>query len=401
MRGHAKRLIGFSVLPALSLLASVILLPLISRSYGATGWATLALGQSVGAITSVVVGLAWPIIGGNQIALATGATERRTIYRISVYSRLALLIVVFPLAVAIVLAFSTSYSWEAVLFMTGIAFNGLSASWYFSGTGTPKYLIVNEGLTRMAAYLLSAVGLLGGLGLWWYAGVMAFSGLVMAALNWARIMGREPLWVADSWAAAKSAIRSQLVGTVSRLGQAAFSYGGVTLVAIFAHGSLGTFAAADQLQKAANNALAVVPMSFVSWVGQPGRGRAKRSGYVLLFIAALCIAVLIVWLAIAPLVVTFLFSGGVRLSATETLLVGLIVIFFLFARSAELLALVPAGKTPLIYKVNNCTSLAGVALIVAGAVAYGTVGALAATLMVPVAQSLFYVSHIGWGTRRA
>jgi hypothetical protein len=64
MNSHLRRLLGFGLVPALSMLSSILLLPIISLKIGPSGWTAVAVGQSIGAIFSSVVSLAWGVIGG-------------------------------------------------------------------------------------------------------------------------------------------------------------------------------------------------------------------------------------------------------------------------------------------------------------------------------------------------
>ena len=51
---HVRRLFGF----ALSMLASLVLLPFIASRFGSGGWVALSIGQSVGVLLSVAIGMA-------------------------------------------------------------------------------------------------------------------------------------------------------------------------------------------------------------------------------------------------------------------------------------------------------------------------------------------------------
>jgi uncharacterized membrane protein YgcG len=64
-------------LPALSVLASLVLLPFIAAGFGPG--AALAIGQSIGGFLSVVIGMAWPVIGGNAVARAPSLDAARAL----------------------------------------------------------------------------------------------------------------------------------------------------------------------------------------------------------------------------------------------------------------------------------------------------------------------------------
>src|SRR4051794_17971489 len=150
---------GFALLPGLSMLASLVILPLISARFGSAGWVALSLGQSVGAVVSVVAGLAWPVIGGNAGAAASDLRARQALFRSSVSSRLLVLFVLVTCAVPLTVLLAPSYPWSTTLFMVGVAGNAMTATWYFAGLGAPRLLVLNEGVVRFGGYLIALAGL--------------------------------------------------------------------------------------------------------------------------------------------------------------------------------------------------------------------------------------------------
>src|SRR5215203_4709922 len=83
VRRPLQRIAAFGLLPAASLLSSLILLPIISGRFGQPGWSSVLLGQSIGAAASVVCALAWPMEGADLISRAA-PTQRRVMYTASV-----------------------------------------------------------------------------------------------------------------------------------------------------------------------------------------------------------------------------------------------------------------------------------------------------------------------------
>ena len=79
---HVRRLFGFALLPALSMLASLVLLPFIASRFGSGGWVALSIGQSVGALLSVAIGMAWPAsVGTRGPGLEPGRPARALPYQ--------------------------------------------------------------------------------------------------------------------------------------------------------------------------------------------------------------------------------------------------------------------------------------------------------------------------------
>lgn len=225
------RMIGFGLVPSLSLLASLVILPLISQRYGGPGWTALTIGQSIGAFASVVVGLAWPVIGGHTIAGARSVSEQRHTYWLSVVSRAVAFVVVLPLSSVAVFLISEEFLVEAIIFNIATTMNGFSAAWYFAGTGDPRPLIINEALVRVVFHGFTIIGMLSGLGLWWYAVCNLATGPVMFALNWMSVMKRSrPDRIGLREVVRQT--RSYSAGTLSRLSMAGFTFGGPIIMAL-------------------------------------------------------------------------------------------------------------------------------------------------------------------------
>jgi hypothetical protein len=390
VRQHARRLGGFILLPAMSMIASVVLLPLVSDQYGSAGWVTLALGQSIGAMASVVVSLAWPLTGGHEVASA-GPAERKNIYRRSVTSRLTVLVGMLAITIPVTSLLTSTFPLAATLFMVGITLNGLTASWFYAGTGEPRYVVINEGLVRLGAYLVSVVGLLLGAGLLWYAAVMALSGFVMVGLNWRQVMGRENIF--RTWDVRESfgLVRQQLAGTLARVLQALFGFGGPTLFSGFAPAALPLYAGLDQIQKAANNALGVVPYAFIGYVGSSDASRFfRRMARSMLLVTGLSVVAAVFWALAGPLAVRLLFSDSLEIPPGGHFLLTLCVLTVFLCRSFELLVMVPLGFEKAIYSATSVASVVGLILMAGAAVTFGALGGLAVWVVCHLGLLVYY-----------
>lgn len=374
---HIRRLLGFAVIPAFSLLAAVVLLPLISSRFGGPGWVALGIGQGIGAIASIIVGLAWPVTGGQQIASLSESSARRRLFRVSVYSRALVLLAVIIPASGITVLLVNEFRGAALLFMVGNLLNGLSAAWYFSGTGSPRMLVLNEGIVRLAAYAVSAVLVSAGMPLWGYGTALVVAGLLMAALNWFAVCGRDAGTFPSELLSALLAIRAHSSGTVSRLAQSTFNFGIVSVYALSGAPNLATLSAADQVQKAIANAAGVWPTAFVSWVGGADRDLARTRGKrVVLATLLVGAAGALLWIFLGPMIVSVLFAGEVSLSLVLLLLIALGVVVPLLARTIELLVMVPGGRERIVFRVQRILSCAGLVLLFPASWLLGPVGAL-------------------------
>lgn len=388
---HVKRLAGFSTVPALSMLASLALLPLIAQQFGASGWMALGIGQSAGAIASAFVALAWPVIGGHRIASQT-SIERAETYKISTLSRLITLLVTVPvMALFLLILLPAESAFNSTLFMVGFALNGMNASWYFSGTGEPRYLVRNEGFVRLASYGIALIGMLCGLGLWWYGLTTIAAGCTSILLNWITIVGaRWPVTRKDLGVALK-VIPAQMSAAVAKILQALFYQGANTVFTIFAPSALAMYSAADQVKRVAANALSVLPAAFVFWVGASrGRQLRRRQRISVLLAVTVSVALIGLWWFFGDFVIYYLFAGEIELPKTQSmLLIGVIVANYL-TLSTELLLMVPSGLERVVFLTNSVCAVLGITALAFAAHHYGAEGGLAVLLIVKVTILIVY-----------
>jgi len=379
------------MLPLLSLIAPLVLLPIVAARFGTTGWTAVALGQSLGAVASVAISLAWPVIGGNLVARST-ADERATIYMRSLVSRGLVCAVVLPSFVALSFLLAPEYPWQTAGFMVGIALNGMTAAWFYAGTGTPRHLVANEGAVRTTAYLLAAVALAMGADLGAYSAASVAGGVTSILLNARTILAssaKERIPFRQRIAVGVDELRNQARGTGARLLQAAFNFSGVSIYSAVAPQSLATFAAADQVAKAATNAGSVLPQTFVSWVGGAPRSR-QREITSLAAVGSLLLVGFGIWLVVASPVLGFMFAGSSMLSPADVVLIGLMVGGMISVQAVELLLLVPRGLERKIYAARSTVSVAGIVALAAAAAAFGVTAALGVYVAAAIAYLFFY-----------
>jgi len=153
-RRPLARIAAFSLLPGLSLVSVVVVLPVLSARFGQAGWSSVLLGQSIGAAASVVCGLSWPLEGSN-LASRTAPGQRRR--RISGAVLVALgvaalaflvLLVAGPLIVRFLFA-GTIHIDRLVAFLIAAIVAGA-----FLARSLPLILLVPQDLARIAYRLM-------------------------------------------------------------------------------------------------------------------------------------------------------------------------------------------------------------------------------------------------------
>src|SRR5213595_2003531 len=101
MKTVLLRLSGFTVLPLLSLITPLLLLPVISGFVGGSGISSVISGQAIGTFAATVLMWGWNVDGPVAVARSTSAAGRSKVYLQSMRTRLLLLALVLPATAAI------------------------------------------------------------------------------------------------------------------------------------------------------------------------------------------------------------------------------------------------------------------------------------------------------------
>jgi len=360
-----RRLVGFALVPAVSLVSSLLLLPTVSRTAGSAGWIALGVGQGVGAIAGVLVGATYPVEGGNDIARQPSPVYRRAYFAHSVLLRSILLVPSLAIGVPVILTLVPDEQVAALLFMLGTALNGMSASWYYAGVGDPRGVLRFEAAVRLASYAVALVGMLAGLGVWFYGLMTVLGGVLSAVLNWVHVVGRRrggPV----RWWLVRRRLRHMALGSLSRLVQSSYLYGGSVVVGYVRPAALGVYSAVEQVYRAGGNAVAFVPQAFVRWIHEQGTGTASAVAAGRRAVAAISAVGLVglgVWMLLGDLVVGYLFDGTIDPGTVGLLVIGATIVATLVRRSVELLWMVPRGDQRLVYRMNIGIAPVGIALL--------------------------------------
>lgn len=163
MKGRMSTTAGFALGMVVMAVVSIAVVPVLISTAGARGFASIAVGQTIGTIGAIVITYGWNYAG--PLVVARGDTHvRQTEYLESIKVRLLLTVPVTIVAVvvaAIVSPHSTGLAIWSCLSMIPI---GLSASWYFVGTQEPWHLMALETIPRSACILVGMAAMLAGAG---------------------------------------------------------------------------------------------------------------------------------------------------------------------------------------------------------------------------------------------
>jgi hypothetical protein len=257
-----RRAIAFGLVPAMSLLTLILVVPIVARLHGESGVVAVSVGQSIGAVLAIVVSLGWPLSGPSIIARGTAA-ERSATYQDSIDTRIPVFLVSAP--VGAVLAALLLRSDQVTGAIAAVAFTalGFSNTWYYGGKGVPRGLLLYEAFPRLLATACAGAALLMGLPLPVYPLLLLGATLTGAALV---------TWDATgtiTWRPRRAHVallRSQMRATVSRLGNSIYLFGATPIIAVVAPTHVFVFSIYDRVSKSAFNAAIAFPGAFINTV---------------------------------------------------------------------------------------------------------------------------------------
>jgi len=377
MRQLFRRIAGFAMLPALSMLASLVLLPLIAHYDGAAGWTGMALGQSVGALISLVAGLAWPVVGAQRVVEARRLEERQQIFALSVATRGMAIAGLSVLAAPVVWWLAAAgQKPAAVCFMLSAALNGLTASWYFAGLGRPRYLVINEGITRFVGYVVAIPAVLITASTLAYAISNLVFVLIAFGLNYWTIFGGRRM-PRVSWHQAREIYRVHFLGTLARIASSAHSYLPTALLSAAVPGVVPLYTALDNVYKSGCNAVSFLPPALVEWIQADPAVTRRRKQVAFSICLAIGVLVSLGWPLLGPILMGFLYQNAVEFPAIGIYSIGISVALVLLVDSVGLLDFVPRHKERQVFVTEAAVSVAGVIAVIPMALAFGAVGAFA------------------------
>lgn len=156
-----RRLLGFTLLPAIAAISPLLVLPVVSRIAGPAGWASAVAGEAVGTVAAIAIGYGWSAIGPALVSIAHDGERRGAIYRESLVVRTAIALPVLPiLGVVCWLVASPGSEWLSVLMGVQGALIALSFAWFSAGMGDPRSIVVYDAIPRLVMTVVAAAVIL-------------------------------------------------------------------------------------------------------------------------------------------------------------------------------------------------------------------------------------------------
>ena len=314
--GLSRRLLGFTLLPLISIATPLLALPIVARNSSTAEWVGLAVGQALGVTCAIVVGQGWGLRGPALIASVLHEPDWiETAIVDSFKSRLMAFIVASPVVAAIA-GFLAPAGGSVMATLSALAFStyGFTLSWVFVGLGDPWGAAKVDHLPKAVANIVGAVLVWWGMNISCYpiviGSTMLFAGPVctyrrvrMAARQGLRAQSHARLFK-TSW----KACATELVSSYGTLGTPLFaSSPSVTAI------SASRYVSADRLNIMGQYAVGALANALQRWVVEGDW--AVRFRRALIFHGLLGVVGLLIFIFFAPLLSALLFTESFAFDA--------------------------------------------------------------------------------------
>jgi O-antigen/teichoic acid export membrane protein len=377
-----RRVSSFLGLPLISLLGSLALIPVIASVGGAPGWAAVAVGQALGGGAATVLQYGWGFSGPTRMVPLSPIDRARLLW-VSMLSRLIVGAVLFPAAAAAAaLLAPDGFRLLAALTAVALATIGLSALWFFVGTGRPGQAARYETVPRLVVLLVAAGVVLLTQDPVWYP-VLFLGGQALTIGYLCHRLGVVSL-SRETWVAAVRILREQRAAAASDVVFAVMLAVPTSILAAVAPGAVATFAAGDRVQKLAQSGIQPLFNAFQGWVSEaPGDAAARMR--LAVGATAACGAVGGVAFAVGlPLLDDLLFAGEVSVGYGVSVFFGLSLALYALTSAINFTVLAPAGLTRTIFR---STAVAGAVVVLGASVLPLLFGAVGGAASVAAAQA--------------
>ena len=379
-RSVLRRLTGFTVLPLLSLVTPFLLLPVVARVAGPSGWSSFVAGQAVGMVGATVVFWGWNVGGPVLVAQASSAVERAEVYAASLRTRYLLLLGVVPAAAVVsALVAQPGHRVDASAMAVATSLLGLSPSWFGIGVGDPWLLFWYDTMPRVVAAVVGA-GVVWATGfVWTYPVLLALSVAVSLVAFRRRVVagvdGTSPFPVSRSG----GELRTHLGTAGINLAATAYASTPVPIVTVaFRPDVSSPFASADAAYRLGLFTVTAMGNAFQGWTLE-GSGGERRSRHRTAFGAHLVLGVVggLLFAALGPWVTGFVFGPDVAAPRDVCVWYGVAFLFLSVSTPPIRNLLVPAGRVRLVLGWTLGSAVVGLVLMLGAAVAGWSAGVAA------------------------
>ena len=375
---NAWKLFLYIAIPSLSAAAPLVVIPAITSTHGASGWASVAIALAIGNAGAVLAELGWGVIGPQRVGREPD--NRPRIYAESQASKGLAVAVLAPVSALAAFLVVTEDRGPAALLAFALVSAAISPSWYFIGTGRPGFVLASDTVPRVVLSLLAAVVIARGGSLWFYGASLLAAALVTYVTG--NRLGRLPMFQRLIGPRAAVAImRQQSVVILGRGVSTVYTALPAAFLGVVSPASVATFAAVDRPMRMGLNVLSALPTRLQSWLGHPDESVAlSRSRKSILLNIGLGIFAGGVFVIAMPLIVPVLFSNTITIEPSVSLLGGFLVLLICASRGMGLSLVSAASANSITYAVIAAAAVGLVGIFVLGGI-WGVQGAFIALIV--------------------
>lgn len=365
MKTVLLRLSGFAVLPLLSLITPLLLLPVVSTVVGGEGISSVISGQAIGTFAATVLLWGWNVDGPVAIARAADSRERGLIYLRSIRTRLLLLVAVLPLAAVVAAVVAVpQFRLEAAAMCWAVALTGMSPAWFCIGVGQPRLLALYDTIPRFLATVVAAPVLLLTQQLWSYTALLALATLG-SLVGFHRAFAAPGAWLPLSMRATLADLRNQgKTAGISLAGSAYASTPAPIATATTPPQASGSLATADTLYRFGLFTVIALGNAFQSWtIERDATNRRRRHLAAIWAHAGLGVAGAVILTLAGPFVSSLLFAGQAQASTLLCAYYGIAFVFLSASTPFIRNLLIPAGRQSTVLRWTLVSAVFGVAVM--------------------------------------
>lgn len=381
--GAVTRLVGFALIPLVSALSPLVVIPALTATFGAETWGTVALAQSIGSAAAVVIELGWGLNGPQRVARAS-ERARPQLYALALSTKLLIFVPVVVPAVVLTVLLAPTDPVVAALITAATALSTLSPSWFFIGTGQPRRILLLDALPRLLTNVVAFLAIsFAGAPLLVYPALLFVGTALPPVLGWAAVGSSASMVRSFGLKRVVRCIRAQSVALQGRLASAAYIALPIAIVGAASPSALVLFSAAERLQRLVLALLSAFPNAMQGWVGSsdsPSSRRRRLTVALRLNIALGLVAGLAFW-AFGGLASRLLFSGEIDLPYHITALCGGVIAITCVSRATGGLGLVAVRRIDALRNSALVGAMVGPLAIWVLAASLGSTGGLLAELL--------------------
>lgn len=397
-----RRLLGFTLLPAIAAISPLLVLPVVARAAGPSGWASAIAGESVGTVAAIAIGYGWTAIGPALVSIAHDDERRGAIYRESLVVRLIIAGAALP-PTALVCWFVATPGSETLSVLMGLqgALIALSFAWFCAGTGDPRSIMVYDSVPRLVVTVLAAGAIV-------YTGIVELyplAGIAVTLIGTALFTRRTLREFRATWPprhTLPTLFRSGLPVALNDAALGGYSSIPAPLVNVTSPPTAAAgFASADKLLKLGQ----FLPLTFANalqaWIGEAhGPHRRTRIRLALVshggfgVLGGVVLAILGSWASRA------LFGAEVHAPTDVLVALGVTFAFFSMRTSMTRHVLFPAGDSRAVMRATLLGTVVGVPLMVCLGVTIGPLGAAIGYAFTEAAATVLLVPRCVKAIRR-